>query len=786
MIKKILFALMLFAGISSGNHSIDISAQEAEEADKTLSPYFFVNSDDPDVDALPLQSTSAQVHIAGVIADVTVTQVYKNEGRKTLEAVYIFPGSTRAAVYGMKMTIGERTIVAKIEKREEARQQYEQAKQEGKTASLLEQQRPNVFQMNVANILPGDKIVVELSYTELLVPTDGVYEFAYPTVVGPRYSNQPVPSVPASEQWVENPYLHEGEAPSYNFDMTVNLSTGLPIQQASCPTHQVDIEYESQSFATVKLDDSEKAGGGNRDYILKYQLAGGQIETGLLLYQADPAREGNQENFFLLMAQPPKRVKASDIPRREYIFIVDVSGSMRGFPLDISKKLLTDLIGKLNQDEKFNVLLFAGGSALFSERGSVSATKKNIAKALQFIDRQQGGGGTEILPALQRALALPRLENTSRTVVIMTDGYVNVEAQTFDLIRNKLGDANMFAFGIGTSVNRFLIEGMARMGMGEPFVITEPGAAPAQAEKFRQYIQAPVLTQIHLDVQGFETYDVEPLSIPDVLAERPVIVFGKWRGDLKGTLVLTGVTGSERYTQSFNVGEMSARSENAALRYLWARHRLHILSDYAQVQPGDKLAEMMTDIGLRYNLLTQYTSFVAIDSEIRHKDGDSTTIRQPLPLPQGVADTAVSQAGMQMAVRKTKFGSARNMFKLLTPSAKPIPMSSSGDTAAEAAADKEQDENALMKTVGSKTFILHDKTWIDRQHTPKAALITIKRDSQAYRDLLKAIPDLQIYCELGEKVIVNIGKYSVKIADNGKTTLTQAELQELVRAFQQS
>jgi Ca-activated chloride channel family protein len=188
--------LVVTAGFGILDHASYSFAQEAESADKTLSPYFLVKSDDPTVDQMPLQSTSATVDIAGVIADVKVKQVYKNEGQKPLEAIYVFPGSTRAAVYGMKMTIGDRTIVAKIEKRETARQQYEQAKQEGKSASLLEQQRPNVFQMNVANIMPGDLIVVELSYTELLVPTEGVYEFVYPTVVGPRYSNLPAAAAP--------------------------------------------------------------------------------------------------------------------------------------------------------------------------------------------------------------------------------------------------------------------------------------------------------------------------------------------------------------------------------------------------------------------------------------------------------------------------------------------------------------------------------------------------------------------------------------------------------------
>ena len=469
--------LFLAASILFGTTGI---AQQKESDDKTLSPYFFVKSDDPSVDRLPLKATSAAVSISGVIADVKVTQMYKNEGSHALEAIYVFPASTRAAVYAMKMTIGERTINAKIKKRNEARQEYEQAKQQGKSASLLEQQRPNVFQMNVANIMPGDVVRVEMSYTELLVPTDKVYEFVYPTVVGPRYSNQPASDAPSPDKWIQNPYLHESEAPPYTFDINVNIAAGMPIQKLFCTSHKVDVHYHGNSTASIDLEPTEKA-GGNRDYILKYQLAGEQVDSGLLLYQ------GAKENFFLLMLQPPKRVTLAQIPGREYIFIVDVSGSMHGFPLDISKNLLKDLIGNLRSEDRFNVVLFAGGSTVMSET-SVAANSGNIARALNVINNQQGGGGTELLPALKRALALPKAEGFSRTIVIATDGYVSVEEEAFDLIRNNLDNANMFAFGIGSSVNRHLIEGMAHVGQGEPFLITKPEEASAKAEAFRKLI----------------------------------------------------------------------------------------------------------------------------------------------------------------------------------------------------------------------------------------------------------------------------------------------------------
>ncbi len=639
--KKVKRRLIVICAVLSVFSATQVFSQPMESEDRTLSPYFFVNSDDPATDRLPLKSTSVSVNISGVIADVLVTQVYKNDGEKPLEAIYIFPASTRAAVYGMKMTIGKRIIEAKIKKRDEARREYEQARDAGKSASLLEQQRPNVFQMNVANIMPGDEIKVELKYTELLVPTDRVYEFVYPTVVGPRYSNQKASNASPAERWVENPYLHQGELSATTFDISVAINTGMPIKDLTCTSHKVNAAFSAPSVAKVSLDKADKH-GGNRDYILHYRLDGDKIQTGLLL------SEGEKENFFVLMMQPPKRVTKANIPGREYIFIVDVSGSMHGFPLDISKKLMSNLIGNLRSTEKFNVLLFSGGSSLMAEE-SLPATQENIQKAINVIERQRGGGGTELLPALKRALSLKKEENFARTIVIATDGYVTVEEEAFDLIRNNLGNANMFAFGIGTSVNRHIIEGMAHVGMGEPFIIVKPEEAQAQAENFRKLIQSPVLTQVKVTFNGFNTYDVEPISIPDVLAERPVLVFGKWRGNLKGTIKLNGISGEGKYAETINVENYKLSKDNAALKYLWARHRITILSDYNKLRNDDKRVKEVTDLGLTYNLLTAYTSFVAVDSEVRNVDGKVTTVKQPLPLPQGVSDYAVGGYGTYAA-----------------------------------------------------------------------------------------------------------------------------------------
>jgi Ca-activated chloride channel family protein len=218
-----------------------------------------------------------------------------------------------------------------------------------------------------------------------------------------------------------------------------------------------------------------------------------------------------------------------------------------------------------------------------------------------------------------------------------------VEEQVFDLIHKNLGDANMFTFGIGSSVNRHLLEGMARVGMGEPFVISKPEETREKAEKFRKMIESPVLTQVKVDFGKFNAYDVEPLSIPDVFAERPVIIFGKWRGKPGGEITLHGKTNSGPYTNKIDIRKERPLKSNSALQYLWARHRITLLSDYNSLHQDAGRIKEVTQLGLTYNLLTAYTSFIAIDTEVRLVNGQAVTVKQPLPLPEGVSDYAVGR-----------------------------------------------------------------------------------------------------------------------------------------------
>jgi len=637
----IFFLIIVFQGTP-----IHAQLKESSGENDASSPYFLVQGE-TDVESFPLLETRADVNIAGVTAEIELTQVYKNDGKKTIEAVYVFPLGTKSAIHAMRMEIGERIIDAEIEETEKAKQIYEDAKDDGKVASLLEQKRPNVFQMKVANIMPGDEIKVIVKYTEILVPEKGIYEYVFPTVVGPRFTGEQK----EKEDWTASPYLHEKENPPYKFDIKVSLKTGIPLSTISVPTHNVNID-KNKDEAVVSLSKKDKY-GGNRDFILRYSLEGNKIQTGLLLYP------GKEEKFFLLMLEPPEKVSINMVPPREYLFVVDVSGSMHGFPLDVSKALMKDIIGNLREQDYFNILFFAGGSSVLSEE-PLSATKANKKKAIEMVMSQTGGGGTRLLDALKRISTLPKKEGLSRIIVAATDGYISVEKEAFDHIRENLGDNNFFAFGIGSSVNRYLIEGMARAGKGEPFIVINQNEAKEKADKFLNYIQHPLLTDIKTSFKGFDAYDIEPISIPDLFAERPLVLFGKYK-KASGSITVTGRTPRGKYKKEIKVESLMEDKSNSAVKYLWAREKIATLDDYGKV--GTDVKEEVTNLGLKYHLMTQYTSFVAVDKIIR-KTGEVVTVKQPLPLPQGVSDYAVGEYSSA-----SRFGLGGGLMKSRAPMA---------------------------------------------------------------------------------------------------------------------
>lgn len=592
------------------------------QSDTQESPYFLVSSES-ELAGFPLLSTTADVQIVGPIANVSVLQTYKNEGTQAMEAVYVFPASTRSAVYHMEMRIGERILKAEIQEKNQAKETYETAKSQGKQTSLLEQHKPNVFQMNVANIPPGEIVVINLKYTEFLLPENQEYSFIYPTVVGPRFINEDK----QENEYAQNPYLKSDKKAPYKFDIDISINTSIPIDKITCQSHRTDINYHPDHSANIALDQTE-TDGGNRDFILKYKLAGNRIQTGIQTFS------NGAEQFFLCQMEAPSLDTKPTITPREYIFIIDVSGSMTGFPLDISKELMKNLLSKMNPHDKFNCMFFASSAFMLNPK-SLNATPSNIQMAFEHLSSQRGGGSTEMLPAIKKAMSTPKDDGYSRSFVIITDGYVTVEEEAMEYISNSLDQANFFAFGIGSGVNRYLIEGLAHVGRGEAFVVEEQKYALRQANKLQSYIESPIMTDIKITGTGVELYDIIPKHVPDLMAARPIYFFGKLKDHNGGQLNIQGRQGDALFNTSLDIPATSA--DNSALKYLWAREKIRFLDDFNSTNVNEARIKEITELGLKYNLMTKYTSFVAVDHEpVVRKNEATQRVKQTLPMPQGV------------------------------------------------------------------------------------------------------------------------------------------------------
>ncbi|MES2923916.1 MAG: VIT and VWA domain-containing protein [Verrucomicrobiota bacterium] len=607
----------------------------AARADEKSAPYFQVigknNDDSSGQESLPLKSSSAKVSIDGTIARVHLTQRYANSGSVPIEAIYVFPASTRAAVHGMTLTTGGRVIAARIKESVKAKAEYAVAKLEKKTAALLEEQRPNVFQMSVANLLPGDDIDVEIDWTETIPAVDSTYEFVFPTVVGPRYTGGS--AVAKGETWTANPHLLPGTPNPAAFALNVSLTTTLPLAEVTCPSHPVKVDFKAKDQAFVKVDGKSGEDAANRDFILRWKLGNNQVDAGLLLHR------GQTANHFLLQIAPPPRVGLDQIPPRDYVIVLDVSGSMAGFPLDTAKSLLKNLVQGLRSDDTFNVVRFASDSGVLSEE-PLAANPANVTLANEFIDSQTSRGGTELQAALKRALALPGGEKRSRSILLITDGFIAADAETATLVRDNIGKASLFTFGIGSSVNRELLESVARAGGGEPVIVTTGKEAAPAAARFREMVSNPVLAKVTVTAEGVTVGGIEPDPHPDVFASRPLVVTGTWTGEPKGKIIVRGIGGNgTRFEKSIDLAAAASKGlDHPALPVLWARERVRRLTD---LKRDDESIREITSLGLTHSLLTPYTSFLAIDESPREFKELAKTVKQPLPLPQGVSESAI-------------------------------------------------------------------------------------------------------------------------------------------------
>jgi Ca-activated chloride channel family protein len=603
---------------------------------------------------VPLKHTGIKTEISGFVARIEVTQEFENVLPDAVEAVYVFPLPHDSAVDGMTMTVGDREIHAVIKERDEARKIYEQARNTGHTAALLDQERPNIFTQSVTNIPPSGKVLIKLSVIELLKYEAGVYEFAFPLVVGPRYiPGNPTAAgdhgtMPDTDQVhdasrISPPVagVHTDDATAgHDVSMEVNLVAGVPVGDVESTSHKIFADRTGAGSYHVTLAD--QAVPPNKDFILKYKVAGLGISDAVL------AHSDKSGGYFTLILQPPDRPQEKALVPRQLIFVLDTSGSMWGFPLEMAKKTIQRALDNLRKDETFNLITFSGDTRiLFPE--PVPATPANVAQAKKVLAGAYGSGGTEMMKAIRTALGddagadKPMEADPIRVVCFMTDGYVGNDADIIAEVK-KHSDARVFSFGIGTAVNRFLLTRMAEEGHGDVEFVTAPNEAQAAADRFYERVHSPVLTNISIDWNGLPVTDVYPKNVRDLFSAKPIIITGSYSGNPTGKITIKGYQGTGDYSRTIPVDFSSAGESNAALEKIWARNKVEDLmsQDWNGIQSGNsKYKADIIKVGLEHSLATQFTSFVAVEERTIVSDGKPVKVEVPVELPEGVSPLAV-------------------------------------------------------------------------------------------------------------------------------------------------
>ncbi|HXE56120.1 MAG TPA: VIT domain-containing protein, partial [Tepidisphaeraceae bacterium] len=469
---------------------------------------------------VPLRHTDVHASVIGYIASVDVQQQYENPYSEKIEAVYVFPLPQNSAVNDFVMTIGSRRIRGIIRERQEAQQIYQQARAQGYVASLLTQERPNVFTQLVANIEPGKRIDIDIRYFNTLDYRDGAYEFVFPMVVGPRFNPPgyyngigavPRDSYGASGQKTEVQYLAPDERSGHDISLTVDLNAGVPIEKIDSRNHQISVKRLSPTRTRVTLDPADNI--PNRDFVLRYEVGGHQTRPALI------AQRGEHGGYFTLMLFPPTLL--SDLPRQplEFVFTVDVSGSKSGAPLAQEKAAVRYALTHMGPQDTFQVVRFGNTAQRLFDRPQ-PVTHRYVKQALAWVDGFDAREGTMLIDGVHASLLFPHDPMRTRCVAFLTDGFIGNDAEAIAEVHRCLGPAHLFSFGVGQSTNRYLLDGMARMGRGAVAYLGLNDDANQIMAQYFDRVSHPALTDIGVDWANSNVHDVLPERIPDLYVGR--------------------------------------------------------------------------------------------------------------------------------------------------------------------------------------------------------------------------------------------------------------------------
>jgi len=598
--------------------------------------------DDLVLRAAPMLGTDVEINVTGLIARTVVTQYFHNPTDAWLEGIYVFPLPENAAVDTLEVRIGERVIVGEIKERAEAKKIYEQAKAEGKKAALLEQERPNIFTTSVAGIHPQGTVGVRIEYQRELDYRDGVFSLRFPMVVAPRYiPGDPIASaisrrvagtdqVPDGSR-ISPPVAHPAARVINPVSLRVHLNAGVAVR-AKSPSHVIEVSEKSDGV--LEITPAQGAVPADRDFVLSWRPALGEAPQAALFTEVFKGEE-----YALLMVIPPDAAAASaPALNREVIFVLDTSGSMSGTSFHEARSALRMALRRLSPADTFNVIAFSSSARQLFRR-ALPATPENIAKAISNVEGLEAKGGTEMLSALTLALHSSSSGERVRQVVFITDGAVGNESALFDYISRRIGKSRLFTIGIGSVPNAYFMKRAARAGRGTFTYIGTPEDVHEKMSGLFAYLESPMLTDIRLHWPGRvdETY---PAPIPDLYAGEPLVVVLRAK-DLGGRVSITGLRSGEPWQQSVSLENGTAR---AGVARLYARRKIEsfrlnlsrLQEDLGYEEGRKQFRDKIIETGLRYHLVTRYTSLVAVEKESsRPHDAPLKAWPVPTHLPAG-------------------------------------------------------------------------------------------------------------------------------------------------------
>jgi Ca-activated chloride channel family protein len=596
---------------------------------------------------LPTLSTEAEIAVGGVSARVAVVQRFKNASSDWLIGVYVFPLPENAAVDGLRMTVGGRVIEGRVAERAEAKKDFERARDSGRRASLLEQERPNVFTASVANIAPGEEIEVRLSYAQGVERDGAAFRLRFPMVVGPRYAPGPVEvagaaaaAMPADWARVMPPVIDPAQGsvqgPVNPVEISVRLDPGFAIERVNSPFYAVAARERTDGSWHVALSDG--ATQANRDFELEWFPAPAREPLARVFAET---RDGAR--YTLLTVMPPAGAAAdAHAPRlpREAIFVIDTSGSMHGESIKQARQALILALNRLGPGDLFNVIEFNDKARRLFARAE-PATPEFRGRALAWVARLQANGGTEMRAALDLALDGNTDPARLRQVIFLTDGAVANDAELLERVRQRLGDTRLFTVGIGSAPNGYFMRKAAEIGRGSAAFIGKPEQVAERMERLFRRLERPAVTDLAVQWPTGGAVDALPDPLPDLYDGEPVAVAAKLPVNAAGQVVLTGRILGRPWRQELALN--AADDAPAGIPVLWARHKVEALDDSLASGAGaDAVRRQIVAIGLGHNIVTKHTSLVAVDATpARPESADLAGGAMPTNLPQGWSYAAV-------------------------------------------------------------------------------------------------------------------------------------------------